>query len=463
MIEPPAAIPGSPESRSGPDQPTESDETGLPQRQAKDLAARGHAAIVMYPLLWALLQIFSDSFDQLPRLMLASGLLLVALGVVRFRLIRHFERQPGVDPRAWQLRFGICAVAAAAIWGGMAAAIVVQTGLHATSLLALLCTAGIAAGGVTSLAPSLTMVLCYLPPLLLPCALASAFSAGTQGVGIGLMTLTYLVFLSLVSRRMNKEYVESVRTQELLARHARELEHAHRAVTAALRAKDQFLSTMSHELRTPLNAILGFSELLADDLAAADHEVQRGYAQEIHTSGQRLLQLVNQMLEIVEIDSGRLHLAREPVDAVELATSALAAVRRSAEEKSIRLGQAGAAHSVMVDGDPRRLRQVLTILLDNAIKFTREGGEVGIDLLVTEAEQHIGLQVWDTGIGIAPADQNRIFAPFSQLDSGVTRRYQGAGASLALARRIAELHGGTLGVESEAGKGSRFTLRLPVR
>jgi signal transduction histidine kinase len=417
----------------------------------------------MYPLLWALLQIFSDSFDQLPRLMLASGLLLVALCVVRFRLIRHFERQPGVDPRAWQLRFGICAVAAAAIWGGMAAAIVVQTGLHATSLLALLCTAGIAAGGVTSLAPSLTMVLCYLPPLLLPCALASAFSAGTQGVGLGLMTLTYLVFLSLVSRRMNKEYVESVRTQELLARHARELEHAHRAVTAALRAKDQFLSTMSHELRTPLNAILGFSELLADDLAAADHEVQRGYAQEIHTSGQRLLQLVNQMLEIVEIDSGRLHLAREPVDAVELATSALAAVRRSAEEKSIRLGQAGAAHSVMVDGDPRRLRQILTILLDNAIKFTREGGEVGIDLLLTEAEPHIGLQVWDTGIGIAPADQNRIFAPFSQLDSGVTRRYQGAGASLALARRIAELHGGTLGVESEAGKGSRFTLRLPVR
>jgi signal transduction histidine kinase len=220
---------------------------------------------------------------------------------------------------------------------------------------------------------------------------------------------------------------------------------------------------MSHELRTPLNAILGFSELLADDLAAADHEVQRGYAQEIHTSGQRLLQLVNQMLEIMEIDSGRLHLAREPVDAVELATSALAAVRRSAEDKSIRLGQAGAAHSVMVDGDPRRLRQILTILLDNAIKFTREGGEVGIDLLLTEAEPHIGLQVWDTGIGIAPADQNRIFAPFSQLDSGVTRRYQGAGASLALARRIAELHGGTLGVESEAGKGSRFTLRLPVR
>ena len=230
---------------------------------------------------------------------------------------------------------------------------------------------------------------------------------------------------------------------------------------AASRAKSQFLATMSHELRTPLNAVIGFSEALMHDPARTDPVRIEEYASAINEAGRHLLALINDILDVARIEAGKLDLAEDTVDLARVAEAALRLLEPAARKGGVSLALALAPDLPPVRGDERRLRQVLLNLVSNAVKFTRAGGSVRIEGGPT-ADGGVELRVVDTGIGIAKPDLERIFQPFTQVDSSLARPYSGSGLGLFLSRGLALAHGGTLQLQSEPGRGTTAVLRLPA-
>jgi signal transduction histidine kinase/DNA-binding response OmpR family regulator len=226
----------------------------------------------------------------------------------------------------------------------------------------------------------------------------------------------------------------------------------------ANQAKSRFLANMSHELRTPLNAILGFSELLLDDAKGRiDEATRHRFLAQIHGSGEHLLQLINDVLDLSKVEAGQMELHQQRLMVADAVREVLATVEPMARAKDIKLtGEPDPALEVVAD--PGKLRQMLLNLLSNAIKFTLEGGRVGVE--ARQVESWIDISVTDTGIGIGGEDIARLFTEFRQIDSGSARRQEGTGLGLALTRHLARLHGGDVSVESEKGRGSKFTLRL---
>jgi signal transduction histidine kinase len=238
----------------------------------------------------------------------------------------------------------------------------------------------------------------------------------------------------------------------------------HAELARATRLKDEFLASMSHELRTPLNAVLGMSEALLDELCGALDERQRKAVSTISQSGQHLLELINDILDLAKIESGKLELHYEVVRSEVLLQSSLDFVRQLAQQKQITLTPVIDPRIPQLWLDDRRFRQVLINLLSNAVKFTLEGGTVTLRLeLMRDDPQRIRLVVEDTGIGIAPEHLPQLFEPFVQIDSRLNRQYAGTGMGLALVRRIVELHQGTVRVVSQVGQGSQFIIEGPWR
>ena len=259
--------------------------------------------------------------------------------------------------------------------------------------------------------------------------------------------------------------IENARLYKSLKEHSatleQRIEERTKELAEASRQKSRFLASMSHELRTPLNAILGFSEVLLDRFVGDLTPKQVEYLESIHTSGKHLLGLINDLLDLSKIEAGKMVLHPEPCYLPQTLEDALTLVRSEATRKRLTLGLEVAAEVGLVEADPAKLKQILYNLLSNAIKFTPEGGRV------TVRGQRVGslveVAVADTGIGIRPADQQRIFGEFEQVDSAYARQVQGTGLGLPLTRRLVELHGGTLTLESAEGKGSTFTFTLPLR
>ncbi len=229
----------------------------------------------------------------------------------------------------------------------------------------------------------------------------------------------------------------------------------------AMRLKDEFLASMSHELRTPLNAVLGFSEVLTENVHGELNEKQRRAVHNISESGRHLLSLINDILDLSKIEAGKEQLMLETVYVDSLCQTSLQLVRTQAANKKLRLDLQFDPRVETLLGDERRLRQVLANLLTNAIKFTPEGGQISLAVQLAPDGQHVLLSVSDTGIGISAADQAKLFQPFVQLDSKLSRQYSGTGLGLSLVLRLTELHGGRVQLESTPGQGSRFTVMLP--
>ncbi|NTU85357.1 MAG: PAS domain S-box protein, partial [Chloroflexales bacterium] len=232
-------------------------------------------------------------------------------------------------------------------------------------------------------------------------------------------------------------------------------------LAAALRAKDEFLANMSHELRTPLNAILGRAELLREGIHGPLNAQQDQDLAAIDEAGLHLLSLINDVLDLARIEAGRLTLERAPLQVADLCQAALRMVAQAAVQQQQRLHTTIDPQVAMLDADARRLKQILVNLLANAVKFTPPGGEVGLEVCGNPDEQTVTFTVWDTGIGIAPEDQARLFQPFEQGSSGLSRQYGGTGLGLAVVLRLVELHGGSVALESSPGAGSRFRVTLP--
>lgn len=245
-----------------------------------------------------------------------------------------------------------------------------------------------------------------------------------------------------------------------------ELRMANARLARAARAKDEFLANMTHELRTPLSAILGLTEALQENLPPTPDPWQARTLATIEASGRHLLNIINDLLEVSKIEAGKLTLQYDLIDLTSLCESALEVVRPAAEEKSLCLTHQPApdfdrTHPIYTD--QRRLLQILINLLSNAVKFTPAGGTVTLSLSGSYNSGKFTVTVTDTGIGIDPADLPRLFRPFEQADSTLTRAYQGTGLGLALVASLTELHGGSVRVDSTPNHGSQFHVTLPWR
>jgi GAF domain-containing protein/anti-sigma regulatory factor (Ser/Thr protein kinase) len=258
--------------------------------------------------------------------------------------------------------------------------------------------------------------------------------------------------------------LQTFATQSVLAiqnaRLFREIEDKSRQIEAANRHKSEFLANMSHELRTPLNAIIGFSEVLGERLFGELNEKQAEYTDDILTSGRHLLSLINEILDLSKVEAGRMELELTSFDLPLAIDNARTFVRERATKHGITLDVAVDERLGDYVGDERKIKQILLNLLSNAVKFTPEAGRIGINAKQTDGA--VEISVSDTGIGIAPEDQPKIFEEFRQVGTDYAHKSEGTGLGLTLAKKFVELHGGKIWVESEVGKGSKFTFTLPI-
>ena len=220
---------------------------------------------------------------------------------------------------------------------------------------------------------------------------------------------------------------------------------------------------MSHELRTPLNAILGMSEVLSLAVYGPLTAEQQNAVNHIEESGRHLLNLINDILDISKIEAGKVELEFSTVAIGDVCQASLRLVKQQALHKNIKADLTLDDAIQIFWADERRLKQMLVNLLNNAVKFTPAGGAVGLSVSYDQAQESIHFTVWDTGIGISPENLSRLFQPFVQIDSSLSRHHEGTGLGLSLVARLAELHGGGVSVESEVGQGSRFTVSLPAQ
>ena len=241
----------------------------------------------------------------------------------------------------------------------------------------------------------------------------------------------------------------------------RKLQEKNTELERANQAKDRFLASMSHELRTPLNGIIGFAEFLSDGKPGPLNDKQHEYLGDILNSGRHLLHLINDMLDLVKVQAGKVELSTERFSLREAISEVCAGVRPIAETKRIEVKVEIAPGLDFVTLDHQRFKQILYNLLSNALKFTDDGGHVGVEAAL-RGKGRLQLAVSDDGIGIRGEDIGRLFTEFEQLETGTARRFGGTGLGLALTRSLVTLHGGEIDVESEFGKGSTFRVTLPL-
>lgn len=256
-----------------------------------------------------------------------------------------------------------------------------------------------------------------------------------------------------ITQAVVRDITERKRAEEAMLRAKVEAESANRI-------KSEFLASMSHELRTPLNSIIGFSDMLAEGYTGSLSETQQKYSQYISTSGKYLLTLINNILDIAKIESGKMELELEHFNLGEVFEDAEKLVGHLAKKKNIKL-HVIEPENIELLADKIKVKQIIYNLLSNAIKFTPDNG--GVTITATASGDKVRVSVTDTGIGIAESDFDKLFMPFKQIDSQLSRQYSGSGLGLSIVKELVELHGGNVTVESELGKGSTFTFTVPTR
>ena len=282
---------------------------------------------------------------------------------------------------------------------------------------------------------------------------------GFVGIGLGSRELRQ----SIRERDQAEEALREERATlaQRVAERTAELSRANAELERASRLKDEFLANMSHELRTPLNAILGMSEALQEQVYGPLNDKQSRSLRTVEQSGRHLLSLINDILDVSKIEAGKVELEIGSVSVEAVSQASLGLIKQAAHEKRITVNADFDNAPMTIQADERRLKQILVNLLTNAVKFTPEGGAMGLEVSGDAGEGMVHFSVWDTGIGISQEDMAKLFKPFVQLDSSLSRQHSGTGLGLALVSRLTESHGGRVSLESKEGQGTRFTVSLP--
>lgn len=279
-----------------------------------------------------------------------------------------------------------------------------------------------------------------------------------QGVTSGSIIIVFLLLMWILIQTSKRA------EQIIVQQHESNTELAAKAAVAESenKQKSMFLANISHELRTPLNAIIGFSQIIQQEgPGKMDQEKFGNYINDIHNSGVHLLSLINDILDFSKAEAGKLEIDVEELNLSKMVKNCLRLVATRAEEEGVILVDSMPKETIIMHTDSKKLKQILLNLLSNAVKFTPTGGEVRVSGWRNIADDTIGFEVSDSGIGMAAKDISRAISPFGQIDSALSRKYEGTGLGLPLTKKITELMGGTFRIESELGKGTSITITLP--
>jgi len=277
-------------------------------------------------------------------------------------------------------------------------------------------------------------------------------------VTFGIIITFVILYLALFITSSKTEKIINKQHEEKLA-----LEKAKTIAEAQNKEKSMFLANVSHELRTPLNAIIGFSEIIKDEvMGPVGHPQYKEYINDINTSGVHLLSLINDILDYSKAEARKLEVEEVDIDLSKIADGCLRLVEPRANEAKVKLVENIPDRHVLLKGDPKRMKQVILNLLSNAVKFTPESGQVTLSIHEEFLDEKVYLVVSDTGIGISQKDISKAMAPFGQIDSSLSRRYEGTGLGLPLTKKLTEIMGGVFDIKSEVGLGTTVTLIFPL-
>lgn len=456
-------------------------EQRLKDELLRNMARLSFAAAAIYPILFFIVYL-STSID-FSVYALCGFFVVLPAGVGRVLIAKKVLAAVDSSGTArWNTLFWITVLASAAGWSLFSASTIQQEGSTTwNAMFLLLISTGLAAGGASSLAPDYRLAWTFI--LTLWSSHIFVFVSLGDLPTATVITL-YCLYLSVQVKRQNQQMVSSIvdraqlelQTLELKVANKKAVQARETAETAlvlaeqarvaaedASQAKSRFLATISHEIRTPLHGVLGMNTLLLDSELGAE---QREYAETIGQSGEALLALINEVLDFSKLEAGREELQTQDLLLPEILSQAGEIVRRAAHEKALSFDVAvDDSLDQRLHGDADHLRQVLLNLLMNAIKFTDVGGvRMDASSLGEKADRlWVEIRVSDTGIGIAPKDLPGLFEPFLQLNSSTTRTKGGSGLGLAISKRLVDLMGGSLSVESVVNEGSTFTLQIPLR
>jgi len=432
----------------------------LRHRASLGVARRALPGTFSYSLGCLILGFGSTVATDQPLLFTLVTVLAVLLASVRAFWIVRFERFYDPHPERWRRVFSLLLFTSAAVWSAFSAWVIFLYGIGWICLLALSITGAIAAVSITVYAPARRLLGGYLAVMLMPPAVTVLIIESRDGVWLLASIAIFWGYLWLQSRELHREYWQALVNTKVVELRAAELEEARNLAEAASQAKSEFLANVSHEIRSPMNGIVGMTEqLLKSPLDAADRQC----VETINTSAEVLMELIDDILDFSKIEAGKLEIERVGFNLKKNAQGVVDIFANRAAAKGIELKLEMARLPGRVSGDPARVRQVLINLVGNALKFTDEGR---VRLRIAPERKGAG-PVWvrftvsDTGIGVPFEIQPRLFEAFTQADSSTTRKFGGTGLGLAISKKLVEMMGGRIGMESAPGSGSSFWFVLP--
>ncbi len=424
---------------------------------AKDFAKRSIPGGLIVLLALLISAMSSPILDSACSLICSLFTIMTLLVLTRFYSIRLLFRQR-IGINAWRRLSFVFYFVSAAVWGIYVAASLYLYQTITINMVILMFTIGIAAGAATSLFIWKRLTQMYLLLIFLPIMIVVVMQWNIITASLIFGLSAYFVFLLVQVNRANKEYWQSLYANKLLQKQAEELVEAKEQAEKASMAKTEFLSSMSHELRTPLNAILGFTQLLATDPDSPPNKQQKDSLSHITKASEHLLTLINQVLELAKIESGKFELQLAAIDIGKVVNDCLPLIQTLAHEKQISL-DIDPAPAKPVLADAMRLKQVLINLLNNGIKYNKKGGK--LSLSYDQMGDKLRIRIQDTGIGISEKHQEQMFRSFSRLGQENSTT-EGSGVGLVITKNLLEAMHCRLDFESRESVGSTFWFDLPL-